>query len=362
MIPACKPKLPPADKLLPYLKRIDENRYYTNFGPLVCELEERLAGWIGAPQTSLISCSNGTVAIELAIAAHHIRPGSYVMLPAWTFVATAHAVLAQGLLPFFVDVDPESWALTPEIAEKAMAECPGPLALVLPVAPFGLPLPVREWEVFSKRHKVDVIIDGAAMWPPDIKVSDTVTTTLSLHTTKLLSAGEGGLILKNDKDFIADIKSISNFDLFNPEGVSSGAMNGKMSEYHAAVAHASLDEWKDIEADFMRVARRYRENLKSSELVKVRPGYGEKHFSAVTVLQTRDEMEDARLHERGIGARPCWRRGCHREPLFKDVARTEVPVAEYLAFRNTAVPCFRDLPDSDIDFICEEILDYLGGL
>ena len=126
MIPTAKPKLPSADALLTYLRQIDENRYYTNLGPLVRTFEKRFAGWVDIGEGDVVTASNGTAIMELAITALDLPPESYVILPSWTFIATAQAVTRCGFKPFFADVDSESWAITPDIVRAALKKCPGP--------------------------------------------------------------------------------------------------------------------------------------------------------------------------------------------------------------------------------------------
>jgi dTDP-4-amino-4,6-dideoxygalactose transaminase len=112
-LPVAHPRMPRAAALLPYLERIDANRNYTNFGPLVTELEARLAKRLGVDPGCLVSVANATAGLTLALrSAAGDRPG-VCLIPAWTFVATAHAVAAAGFTPHLADVDEDSWALTP---------------------------------------------------------------------------------------------------------------------------------------------------------------------------------------------------------------------------------------------------------
>lgn len=359
MIPTAKPKLPSADALLTYLRQIDENRYYTNLGPLVRTFEKRFAGWVDIGEGDVVTASNGTAIMELAITALDLPPESYVILPSWTFIATAQAVTRCGFKPFFADVDSESWAITPDIVRAALKKCPGPVSLVLPVAAFGLPLDVASWEAFMDETGISVLIDAAAVSPLEVKVSDKVISTLSLHATKVLNAGEGGLLLYKNPEFNTRVREMSNFDLLHPEGVSRASGNSKMSEYHAAVALASLDEWDEVARDFMRVAKRYHENLENEELVTLRPGYGTLRFNSSCIVETKTPVNPARMADLGVAVRHSWRQGCYREPLYQNAARTDLPVSEHLAAHTTGLPCFRDLSDADIDKVCAILLAHL---
>lgn len=359
-IPAAKPLLPRAEQILPYLRQLDENRYYTNFGPLVNTLTRRLENWVGAQEGGICTCSNGTTALELAIAAMEIPAGKTAMLQAFTFSATAHAAYNQGLNLLFTDIDRKDWALTPSIARKAISTRDD-IALVIATAPFGHPMPVKEWEAFSKEFNVPVLIDAAGINPQDVQPSAIVTSTISLHTTKILPAGEGGLIVRNDPDYIDKVKNISNFGLFDPRGISVKAQNAKMSEYHAAIAMASMDEWDDIWNDFMRVAKRYKENLHGQNAVRLRPGYGDNLCNALCIIETPDPVIHEDLHALGFGSRAVWRTGCHLEPLFEKMPKTGLENTYYIAPRNAGIPCYRDLQNDQIDMICEKLLAYIQG-
>lgn len=114
------PRMPDADALLPYLRRIDAARYYSNFGPLVQEFEARIAASLGVDPASVTSVANGKSAMTIALRAAAPLRGRFCMMPSWTFSTTAHAAREAGMKPFFVDVAHESWALTPEIAGAAL--------------------------------------------------------------------------------------------------------------------------------------------------------------------------------------------------------------------------------------------------
>jgi dTDP-4-amino-4,6-dideoxygalactose transaminase len=110
-IPIMRPKLPSADRLAPYLKSIDASRLYSNFGPLTLSLEDRLAEHYGLNQGTVATVANATLGLAIALAVQQPPPGTLCAMPAWTFVGSAHAALIAGLVPYFVDVDPETWAL-----------------------------------------------------------------------------------------------------------------------------------------------------------------------------------------------------------------------------------------------------------
>ena len=352
MIPPCKPVLPDADTLYSYLREIDGNQIYTNFGPLVKRFEGRLAQRLFTDAEHIVTTASGTSALELGIMAMDLPAGSYVVLPSWTFIATAQAVLSAGLKPFFADVAPGNWTMTPDIARAALSNAPGPVSLVLTVSPFGVWPDMAGWEAFVQETGISAMVDGAAMSPDDIRPSATVPVMISLHATKLLNAGEGGAIVCRNQDYTAQIRRLSNFGLCD-SGVTARATNAKMSEYHAAMALAALDEWDDTKAAFYRIAKRYRDNLDGADELRLLPGYGEQRYNSFCLVEGIGHIRD-RLHEQGIITRPWWRKGCHREPLFRNTPGSDnLPVTEKLAETALGLPCYKDMEDELVDEVCE---------
>src|SRR5207237_9552529 len=125
------------------------------------QFEQRLADDVGLQFSGVATVSNATQGLSLALLAQAVRPGDLCMIPAWTFVASAHAAVAAGLVPYFVDVDPGSWALEPDSAQMYMTRAPGRVAAVMPVIPFGQPIDSRAWDAFAETTGVAVVIDAA---------------------------------------------------------------------------------------------------------------------------------------------------------------------------------------------------------
>ncbi len=132
-----RPSMPRAAALAPYLEQMDAARWYSNFGPLLTRFEhQRLADRFISP-TGIVTVANGTLALTLALQAMGAKPGGLCAMPAWTFVASAHAVAQAGLTPWFVDVDPATWMLDPHRLEAELGKAPGRVSAALPVAAFG---------------------------------------------------------------------------------------------------------------------------------------------------------------------------------------------------------------------------------
>jgi len=252
-IPLLVPDLPRAEELLPYLRRIDAARWYTNFGPLVRELEARLAteACLGGTGTQYaVTVANATLGLEVALLALGLPPGGRVLMPALTFVATATAALRAGYQPVFCDVDPETWLLTPQIAHAAMARTP--VDAVMPVATYGNPCTADAWDEFSASTGLPVVIDAAGAFGNQT-CGRRISVVFSLHATKSLAAAEGGAVVSANPEYADKVRRLTNFGIdlsaqpASTEG-SSGLVrregtNAKLSEYHAAIGMAALDRW-----------------------------------------------------------------------------------------------------------------------
>src|SRR5262245_34815103 len=158
-IPVLRPCLPSAERLLPYLRRIDATRVYANWGPLTLELEERLCRRFSLPLGGVVSAGSGTAALTAAVLAAAGRPAGVrrlAIVPALTFVATAAAAESCGYTVRITDVDPETWQLDPErVVDRDDLDDAG---VVLRVAPFGRPVPQTPWLEFRERTGTPVVM------------------------------------------------------------------------------------------------------------------------------------------------------------------------------------------------------------
>ncbi|WP_295954355.1 aminotransferase class I/II-fold pyridoxal phosphate-dependent enzyme [Rhodoferax sp.] len=249
-VPLLVPDLPSPQELMPYLQRMHAARHYSNFGPLVCELEQLLAArfQVATPAASVTTASSATLALELALTALALPPGSKVLVPALTFVATATAVVRAGYVPVLGDVDPDSWLMTPGMAWQMRQHVA--FDAVVPVATFGAPQDMAAWSLFEQSTGLPVIVDAAGAFGSQWLHGSQGTLVFSLHATKSLPAGEGGLVVSTNTALVAKVRQMSNFGINLQPGarVPTGVLasigtNAKMSEYHAAVGLASLSRW-----------------------------------------------------------------------------------------------------------------------
>lgn len=247
VLPLLRPDMPTVGELIPFLSEIDRNHQYTNFGPLSRRLESSLEIYFNDPKNTFVqTVSNCTVGIEMALKALGLAQNSLVLIPSLTFAATGTAVVSCGFTPVFSDIDSRGWVLTPNIAMDVIKS--KRVGAVIPVATFGLSQDVAAWDAFSTETGIPVIIDAASAFGNQ-DIGSTTSAVFSLHATKSLGSGEGGFVASRNKPFIEKIKQLTNFGIVgsNFDGyIDIAGTNGKMSEYHSAVALASLLRWGGI--------------------------------------------------------------------------------------------------------------------
>ena len=355
--PIMRPKLPSAERLAPYFEAIDASRIYSNFGPLALSFEQRLAEGFGTTEGTITTVVNATLGLTLALAAQGARPGTLCAIPAWTFVASAHAATMAGLIPYFVDVNANTWALDPQGAADAIARAPDTVGAVMPVVPFGRPMDVAAWDRFRSRTGLAVVIDAAAGF--DTITPCSVPAVVSLHATKVLGTGEGGFVMSTDTSLIRDIRARSNFGFAGVREAAVPAANAKLSEYHAAVGLAALDEWPEVRREWMALAQAYRDVLPESNQLRFQPEIGRSWISSTFVLSLADSAAarvEKALTEAEIQTRRWWGGGAHLHPATTMHPRTELPATRTLAEATIAVPFFRNLETAEIRRVADHVL------
>jgi dTDP-4-amino-4,6-dideoxygalactose transaminase len=364
------PRLPPAERLVPYLRRIDETRIYSNWGPLVSELEGRLAQWLRLPEGCITSASSGTAALTGAILGHAGRATPerpVALVPALTFVATAVAVEHCGYRPHLVDVDSNSWMLDPErLVDHPVLDRVG---LVVPVAPFGRPVPQASWQSFGERTGIPVVIDGAASFDRVSEAPDSwlgeVPVAISFHATKSFATGEGGCVASTDAELVRTTAQALNFGLHMTRESRSPSLNGKMSEYHAAVGLAELDGWPDKHLALRNVADGYRRWAAAAGLsgrVLATPEVG----ASYALLRCEDADQADRVQRAfrrsAVDHRLWYGRGLHHHPYFSGLPHDGLEVTDRLAPCLLGLPLAPDLTEATIRRIVEAVARGSQGL
>lgn len=232
-----QPYLPPLEELIPYLEQIWDSKVLTNGGPFHQQLESALCEYLGVDNISLFS--NGTIALVTAMQALNIT-GEVITTP-YSFVATAHSLLWNGLTPVFVDIDPVSLNMDPEKIEAAITER---TTAILPVHVYGRPCQVDAIQRIADKYGLKVIYDAAHAFGVQCQSESILKhgdiSVLSFHATKVFNTFEGGAIVCRDRALKRHIDQLKNFGFVDEVTVVAPGINGKMSELNAAVGLLQL--------------------------------------------------------------------------------------------------------------------------
>lgn len=347
-VPVLVPCMPSTDSLVGYLKRIEERKQYSNFGPLNAEFIDRLSAISGIEVKGIATAANATLALQgLASTSGEATQETWYS-PAWTFTATASAFLQARTNLKFVDVDWEGNAVYPEDAQ-----------FLIEVWPFGLRSRSSPLAPGVKR----VIVDAAAGFDSiaDFDFIDEVPTAVvvSLHATKLLGAGEGAFIITNDAAWAQRFRSWTNFGMDEDRISKSLGTNAKLSEYSAAVALASLDLWKTTKSEFeviSRIARQISEKYNFLPYMSLSQNsitpYWILKFNTIAEKEVFVEI----AKELSIQLREWWAQGCHEMPAYENVPRDFLTITREIASTTIGLPFHTSLENEDWNRI-EQLLN-----
>lgn len=348
-VPVLRPLLPSAERLLPYLRRLDDSRCYTNYGELVVELETRLAALLSVKQ--LATANSGFAAIVGCILGTVGRASAgrkLALVPGYTFVATAAAAELCGFEVVLADVDPVTWQLDPLalLTHPRLHE----VGLVIPVAANGRPVPQQTWIDFQRQTGITVVIDGAASFDTVARNPSaylgTLPVAISFHATKSFATGEGGCVICSDQAALAHIIRSLNFGFYGERNCRSPSTNGKMSEYHAAVGLAELDGWDAKLAGMKQVADSYR--CAFAQAGHEALFYGSPDISANYVLldcmdEERSLAVRAALSAGAIDFRQWYASGLRGHDYYAGAGRDSQRVSDDLSVRLLGLPFAPDL-------------------
>ncbi len=360
-IPVLKPLLPTSGQLLPFLEEIDNNQWYTNFGPLYQKFLQQLNKQF--PQSTIALTSSGTSALELALQALNLKRGSTVLLPALTFPATVIAVIKAGLRPVISDIDPETWQLTPTIATELISY--HKIDAIMPVATFGVPVDEAEWDIFCEKSNLPVVIDAAGAFGNQ-RVGKFCHTVFSLHATKAFSAGEGGMVVSANAQFGNCIIRASNFGI-NANGLVDGltlGTNAKLSEFHAAVGLASLQLWPSQMQQRLELLTQYQTQIENCNLdIELQSGISKQCLSLLNFkfpAEVDVEVLSKRLNQLGIETRRWYYPLIPNHPNFSGTkVLGDLNIANNVSKTLLGVPFHLGLERRDVTTVCETIRDQI---
>jgi dTDP-4-amino-4,6-dideoxygalactose transaminase len=239
MINVTKTYLPDIGKYKSYIDEIYANGQLTNNGPLVQKLERRLQEYLGVNNVILVA--NGTLALDVAYRALDLT-GDVITTP-FSFVATTSSIVSNGLNPLFVDINPHTFNIDPNLIEGSITS---KISAIVAVHVFGNACEVEDIQKIAERHDLKVIYDAAHAF--DVKYKDHSVlsygdiSTLSFHSTKLFHTIEGGALIIKDDGLANKVRRLINFGINNTGEIGDLGMNAKMNEFEAAMGLCVLDD------------------------------------------------------------------------------------------------------------------------
>lgn len=364
MITVTSPLLPPLEEFIPYLEKIWHNKQLTNAGPFHKQFESALADYLGVEHLCLFN--NGTMALLTALQALRIT-GEVITTP-YSFVATSHSLLWNGLKPVFVDIDPVTCNLDAEKIEQAITP---ETSAILPVHCYGIPCNVERIQQIADAYGLKVIYDAAhafgVKWHNESVLKWGDLSVLSFHATKVFNTIEGGAIICPDAKTKKRIDYLKNFGFANETTVVATGVNGKMNEVQAAFGLLQLNHIDAAIAARRLIAENYRNQLQDiagircldvSAAVQWNHAYFPLFINSDFPM-SRDDLYEI-LKEKGILARRYFYPLITSFPMYRGLPSSNefnLPAANQLAEQVLCLPVYPDLSVADQDDIIHIIRD-----
>jgi dTDP-4-amino-4,6-dideoxygalactose transaminase len=327
-------------------------------GPKVEEFERAFASYQGARYG--IATSNGTTALTAAMMAHDIGPGDEVIVPSFSFFATASCVLGVGATPVFADIDPATFCLSPDAAEAAITSR---TKAIMPVHLYGQPADMPRFEALCARRSLVLFEDAAQAHGAAIgarRVGTWGTASFSFYPTKNMTTTEGGMVLTNDDQIARKLRMVRNQGMGSQYYHEVVGYNFRMTDVAAAIGCVQLKRlpgWTDIRianADYFdRSLKRVVVPWRAPGATHVYHQYTVRVPSGVD----RDQVV-ARLNQRGVGARVYYARPIHMQPVFeaRDSYRgLRLPETERAAREVLSLPVHPGLTADERDQVAREV-------
>lgn len=361
-----QPALPPLDEFIPYLKQIWDNKILTNGGPFHQQFEQALADYLGVKYVCLFA--NATLALVTALQA--LRISGEVITSPYSFVATAHSLKWNGIRPVFVDIDPKTCNLDPAAIEAAITP---QTTAIMPVHVYGNPCNVDAIEKIAENYNLKVIYDAAHTFGCSYKGQSLCSfgdlSIISFHATKVFNTFEGGAIICKDAKTKTHIDHLKNFGFVNETTVVASGINGKMSEFNAALGLLQLNHIQSYIEKRKQICDIYYQSLnKVSGInhINYLPDH-QTNFSYYPILVldhyplSRDELYDE-LRKHNIMARRYFyplitEFPMYREPAYEHPERLRH--AKCISSQVLCLPCYPDLKHEQAYKIAQ-IIEELG--
>lgn len=351
-ITVSKPFLPPVEE---YKNRIDgiyDKHWLTNNGPLVIELEKKLSDYLQVENLHYVT--NGTIALQLAIKCLELR-GEVITTP-FSYVATTSSLVWENCKPVFADIDPGSFNINPE---KIIPLITKETSAILATHVFGNPCDVESIEKIAKNYNLKVIYDAAHAFGVKYKGQSILNygdiSTMSFHATKMFHTVEGGTVVSANRSFHDKISYLKNFGHDGYESFNGVGINGKNSEFHAAMGLCNLKYIGEIRNKYKLLYNRYLDQLQvhsdlTFQKINADSTYNFAYFPVIFSSEVHLQKVKTALEESDVFPR----RYFYPSLSTLDYVNSyHVPVAEKISKTILCLPLYYELEIDSVDRICK---------
>lgn len=343
------PFLPPKEEYEEYLSGIWKRNWLTNNGPLVNELELKLKEYLKL--NHLLYLTNGTIALQIAIKALGLK-GEIITTP-FSYVATTSSIVWEGCDPVFVDIDKDTWNINPDLIEASITKN---TSAILATHVFGNPCEIDKIELIAQKHNLRVIYDAAHCFGTMYKGKSVFTfgdiSTTSFHATKLFHTVEGGAVFTQDSELLKKMVYLRNFGHNGPNEFSGVGINGKNSEFHAAMGLCNFKYIDNILLKRKIASENYDKRLEKLNVhrqnLNKNGSYNYSYYPILfedeeILLKSLKSLEASKIFTRRYFY-PCL-------STLNYVKKFKTPISEDISKRILCLPLFYDLSKEEIDMI-----------
>jgi len=352
MINVTKTYLPPLEEYNAVLKRAWNKGWITNNGELVLELEEKLKDYLHV--NDLTFCGNGTIVLQMALKALGIT--EEVITTPFSYVATLNVILWEGCSPVFADIDPHTLCIDPDKIEAAITEN---TQAILATHVYGFPCDIEKIQAIADKHHLKVIYDGAHAFGCNYKGKSLLSygdiSTCSFHATKVFHTVEGGCIIANNHSVAEQLVLYRQFGHIYDDYFSMG-INGKNSEFHAAMGLCILPKMEEIIERRKAISEQYNAALSSVVTCPKIPDELKYNYSYYPVIFSSEEMllkAVEHLKKYDIAGRRYFSPSLNTMPFIE---YQDCPVSEDISKRVLCLPLYVDLTSAEVTQITDCII------
>ena len=357
--------MPTYEEYCEEIKELWESHWLTNMGVKHKKLQVELEKYLNVPHVTLYT--NGHLALENAIAGLNLPEGGEVITTPFTFASTTHAIVRNGLVPIFCDINEDDYTIDVSKIEGLITD---QTVAIVPVHVYGNMCNVESIEEIAQKYGLKVIYDAAHAFGVKYKGTSSAcfgdASMFSFHATKVFNTIEGGAVCFKEDAWVQLLNDQKNFGIHGPESVAYVGGNAKMNEFQAAMGICNLRHIDEEIQKRKKIVQQYRKRLSNVEGIKLSTVQKdvESNYAYFPIVfdgykYTRNEVFN-KLEKSGIGARKYFYPltnsfECYRN--YPTAGAEKTPVAQHIALRVLTLPLYADLNKEDVDQICNVILE-----